>query len=61
MNNLFFILLFTAITWLVWRVFKKFTPTALVSEPISKEEKAADHLRSTLQFGGQPGSVQHQR
>jgi HJR/Mrr/RecB family endonuclease len=51
MKDLILILFFASIAWLVWRAFtKKPTPPASASEPPSKEEKEARHLRNTLQF-----------
>lgn len=51
MNDLFFILFFAGIVWLVWWAFtKKPTPPAPTSEPLSKEDKEARHLHNTLQF-----------
>lgn len=51
MKDLFLILFFAGIAWLVWRAFtKKSMPPALVNEPTSKEDKQARHLRNTLQF-----------
>lgn len=48
MTDLFLILFFAGIAWLVWRAFTgKPTPT---SELPSKEDKEARHLRNTLQF-----------
>lgn len=57
MKDLFLILLFAGIAWLVWRVFTgKPTLPAPNSEPSpssvlpSKENRQAHHLRNTLQF-----------
>lgn len=51
MKDLFFILVFVGIAWLVWHVFtKKTTPSVPTSEPPPKEDKEARHLSNTLQF-----------
>lgn len=51
MKDLFLFLFFAGIVWLAWRAFtKKPTLSAPASEPPSKEEKEARHLRNTLQF-----------
>lgn len=56
MTDLFPILVFAAVVWLVWRMFKKTpAPAATVSNPLqqkvpSKDEMEARHLRNTLQF-----------
>ncbi len=51
MKDLFLILLFAGIAWLVWRAFTgKSTPSAPITELPPKEEKEARHLRNTLQF-----------
>jgi len=48
MKDLFLFLFFAGIAWLVWQAFTgKPTPP---SEPPSKEDKEARHLRNTLQF-----------
>lgn len=58
MKDLFLILFFAGIAWLVWSVFiKKSPPRAPDNElppknsvPSSKEDRKARHLRNTLQF-----------
>jgi restriction system protein len=57
MKDLFIFLFFAGIAWLVWQAFtKKSTPPAPASElspksdPPSKENRQARHLRNTLQF-----------
>ena len=51
MKDLFILLFFAGIAWLVWRAFtKKPTPPSPVSEPPPKEVREAVYLRNTLQF-----------
>jgi HJR/Mrr/RecB family endonuclease len=55
MTDLFTILVFAAVVWLVWRMLKKtLAPATTAStqqqKAPSKEETEARHLRSTLQF-----------
>ncbi|MDP2788183.1 MAG: restriction endonuclease [Pseudomonadota bacterium] len=51
MKDLFLILFFAGIAWLVWRAFvSKPTPTAQPSEPLPKEDPQIRHLRNTLEF-----------
>jgi restriction system protein len=51
MKDLILFLFLAGIAWLVWRAFtEKPTPPAPASEPPSKEDKEARHLRNTLEF-----------
>ena len=51
MKDLFLFLIFAGIAWLVWWAFtRKPTPPAQASEPPSKKDMEARHLRNTLQF-----------
>lgn len=64
MKDLFLILFFAGIGWLLWRAFtKKPAPPAPANElppkrePTSKEDRQARHLRDALQFAKQQHSV----
>lgn len=51
MKDLLLFLFLVGIAWLVWRTFAgKPTPSMPASEPSTKEDKEARHLRNTLQF-----------
>lgn len=51
MQDLFLVLLFSGIAWLVWRAFaSKPTSTAQSTEPPSKEDTQIRHLRNALEF-----------
>lgn len=59
MKDLFLILFFAGIAWLVWRAFvsKPMSTAVRPSEPQPKEDPQARHLRNTLQFAKDQHSV----